>query len=241
MREFKSRIRQNCRSEGIGLRTWLLVMLLCLIFLGSVNFYSTKSRYLEEMKRMNQQTLNHINGIMDQMDCFGQQLQNDMYLKQLLKQYEGAESEKNAKLIENEIEGYLNEQKVNFYIINMVALLLDDGTAFANVGSVLDFEQIKQSDWYEDFQSREYMRYYSVMMDITGNTQAENKDHFMVAFPYKSGECSGSILFGYPFTVMLETVKEYQRDGISILFLGRDNRILYRNMENGKTGLMKKR
>ena len=197
------------------------------ILTASIAMVNEKNNLLENGKQMNQQTLNHMDDMMQMFDYFGQQIQEDLYLKQLLREYKFSSSSWNA----DRLRGYLNDQRGQQLYASSILFIMEDGTVITNVGSSVQGDYILNSIWFKKYRSINHTRYYSPLTDVNGNTEGEEKSYILVAYPYEDDMVSGDIVFQYSFSVFDRSMEEYEKDGTGVLVLGRDKQALYRNME----------
>lgn len=197
------------------------------ILMAGIALLNEKNNLLENGKQMNQQTLNHMDDTMRVFDYFGQQMQGDMYLKQLLREYKNSSSSWNKEIL----RGYLNDQRCQQLYVSSILFIMEDGTVITNVGSSVEGDYILNSIWYKKYSNMEHTRYYSPLTDAAGNTQGDEKSYILVAYPYEDDMISGDILFQYSFSVFDRSMEEYEKDGTGVIVLGRDKEALYRNMQ----------
>ena len=194
---------------------------------AGIALLSEGTNLIENGKQMNQQTLNHMDDTMRMFDYFGQQMQGDTYLKQLLREYRNSSSSWNK----DRLRGYLNDQRSLQFYANSILFIMEDNTVVTNVGSSVDGEKILNNIWFKKYRSMAYTRYYSPLTDESGDTEGEDRSYILVAYPFEDEMISGDILFQYSFSVFDRSMEEYEKDGTGVLVLGRDKEALFRNSE----------
>lgn len=212
--------------ERLGIRVMASVVCVTGLFLlFTAIFKNVKTVELKNLELMNRQLLNHIDDLMKQFDYASQHMQTDETIFWLMRANEREASERN----EAQMQNYLNMQRISAENAYAIALLLDNGMEFTNVGSVIDPAIIRNSSWYQEFCEENITRCYSPMVDETGNTQAEEKNSVLIAYAYENGGYTGSLVFSCDFSVFEETIKEYTAEDMDVIIYGRDNQILYQN------------
>lgn len=217
------------KLEGKWILLALVLWILAMLLLFAVTFHNQKEMETENLELMNRQAVRQMNHVMEAVDHLNEYIKSDQQLEAMMK----TEWPSTGR---NWIEDFLNTRKNAAAHVEGVALLLDDGQSYVNVGAGIRPVSIRNSDWYQSYSGMTVTRYYSPLVDRYGNVNGEERNYVIAAYPYEVGQIPGDLLFLCPVTPFLDMLEEYKEKDIPVYVIGRDGEAIYTNRE-GNDGI----
>lgn len=212
------------KIEGKWILLTLVLWVLAMLLLFIVTFHNQKEMETENLEVMNRQAVRQINHVMEAVDRLNEYIKSDEQLETLMK----TERPSTGR---NRIEDFLNTRKNAAAHVEGVALLLDDGQSYINVGAGIRPVSIRNSEWYQSYSEMTATRYYSPLVDRYGNGEGEERNYVIAAYPYEAGRVSGDLLFLCPVSPFLDMLEEYKEKDIPVYVIGRGGDLIYTNRE----------
>jgi len=218
-----------------------VALILVFVFIAYPMIHSSlKDRTLEIMTRQSDQTIDRINYSMKQYELYCNSISNDEILHQLLENYLEHTNEQNKELVNNALSGYMS----HFSDITAINLVLEDHV-FNHIGSRVDFMNVSQADWYQEYISNSYSRFYSPLVTNFGEEEGDDGQgegrgcwrgrNIFVAFPFENQDLRGHLFLMIPFSIFRDSLDIYQEIQLDYMVLGKDDKpfFTYSAQEDG--------